>query len=179
MACAEYEDRIIDWQEGALPAHERRAVEDHLAECLACRHFAEELNVLDAALARVLRPARLPVEVRAALMDRVDADAAVRRREDAAARKAEAESDLATFAAQLKRRVWRANFGRLLDGLGVAGLFVVAVLLGQTLLQRSAEATSVLPAPLATNPAQLVIWVSVTASLFAGVFFAFRQQARR
>ncbi|MBI2929320.1 MAG: zf-HC2 domain-containing protein [Verrucomicrobia bacterium] len=179
MACAEYEDRILEWQEGALPAAERRAVEEHLAACAGCRQFAEELTHLDAALARTLQVPRLPAQFKSRLLQRVDASRPMVARETITARKQQVESEFQAFLAGLRQRVWRANFAKFLDGLGVAGLVLVGIAMAQPIWQRAPELTAALPAALVNNPAQLLLWASTAAGLLVGVVFGVRRQAAR
>ena len=179
MACAEYEDRILEWQEASLPAAERRGVEGHLAGCAGCRQFAEELKHLDAALVRTLQAPRLPAQFKSRLLQRVDASRAAVAQEAITARKQQAESEFQAFIAGLRQRVWRANFAKFLDALGIAGLVLVGIALAQPLWQRVPDLTASLPAAVVGNPAQLLLWASSAASLLVGVLFALRRQAAR
>ena len=179
MACAEYEERLLEWQEGTLPAAERGAVEEHLAACAGCRQFAEELKQLDAALARTLQPLRLPSQFKAQLLQCVDAGGPVAAPETIAARKRQLESEFRAFTAGLKQTVWRSNFPRLLDGLGFAGLALVVIALAQPLWRQMPDLTASLPTAVVKNSAQLLIWASTAASLLVAVLYAVRRQAAR
>jgi ferric-dicitrate binding protein FerR (iron transport regulator) len=48
--CAAIEDKFIEYLDGRARPAERRAVEQHLAACPACRHRAEDLRALFGAL---------------------------------------------------------------------------------------------------------------------------------
>ncbi|MGO9097266.1 MAG: anti-sigma factor family protein [Bryobacteraceae bacterium] len=50
MPCPAFEDLILEYCEGGLPAEERGRVEAHVAECPACRAFLEVQRDLDSAL---------------------------------------------------------------------------------------------------------------------------------
>ncbi|GEM_PF-1451137 len=179
MACTEYENRILEWQESALPAAERRAVEEHLAACAGCRQFAEELKHLDAALARTLQAPRLPAQFKSRLLQRVDADRPAVAQETITSRKQQVESEFQAFIAGLRQRVWRANFAKFLDGLGIAGLVLVGFALARPLWQQAPDLMASLPAAVAKNPTQLLLWASTAASLLVGVLFAGRRQLAR
>src|SRR4051794_36093981 len=49
-ACRSFADALVDFSDGELPPAERTMVEEHLAECPACR---AELARLDASLLRL------------------------------------------------------------------------------------------------------------------------------
>jgi len=49
--CPEYADALVDFSDGELSAEERRAVQEHVAACPACR---AELGRLDASLSRLV-----------------------------------------------------------------------------------------------------------------------------
>jgi anti-sigma factor RsiW len=48
MACADYEDRLLDY--AGLTAEARARVDAHVAQCTACREFRDALGVVDAGL---------------------------------------------------------------------------------------------------------------------------------
>ena len=59
MKCAEALDRLDDLADGVLPEPERRALEDHLASCDACREEERRLRAILAA-ARALPREKTP-----------------------------------------------------------------------------------------------------------------------
>ena len=65
MACAEFEDLLVDYDE--LPESHRNAIDAHLSTCEACRTYWQILNEMDADLthefAGVAAPAYLATEV--------------------------------------------------------------------------------------------------------------------
>jgi hypothetical protein len=63
MTCDELYHRLTDHEEGALSQDVCAAVEEHLAECVACQQVREELRAI-AHLCREDEPARLPDAVR-------------------------------------------------------------------------------------------------------------------
>ena len=56
-ACAEFEDRLIDY--GELSAAERLEVDEHVDGCAPCRHYLSVLQEIDAALAGEARQIHL------------------------------------------------------------------------------------------------------------------------
>ncbi len=72
MACPEYQDRIMEMQEGTLPIADRSAVEEHWMVCEACHELAKRLGELDAALAAAHSGPGLSVDFKARLMQRID-----------------------------------------------------------------------------------------------------------
>ena len=54
MACADFEERILNYLDGGLPAPERRLLEAHLLKCADCREFRDLQENLDALLAKSL-----------------------------------------------------------------------------------------------------------------------------
>jgi len=65
MACAAFEDRLLDYHE--MAAAERAALDVHLAECAACREYLEVLAALDAGLTDLYAGARVSAEFRNAM----------------------------------------------------------------------------------------------------------------
>lgn len=66
MPCAEFVERITDYLEGALPAADRKRLEDHLSECEDCSLYLAQLRrTLE--LAGELREEDVRPEVQSAL----------------------------------------------------------------------------------------------------------------
>lgn len=63
MTCDELYHRLTDHEEGALADDICAAVEDHLAQCVACQQVREDLRAI-ARLCREEAPVRLPDDVR-------------------------------------------------------------------------------------------------------------------
>ena len=72
MACAEYEELILDYFDGTLSREHREAVEAHLAGCPGCREFWEAQQDLDAALVARLSRAALSAGFEQQLLERLD-----------------------------------------------------------------------------------------------------------
>ena len=127
MACPEYEDRILEMQEGTLPIADRRGVEEHMATCAACRGFSQRLDELDAVMTTVSRMPGLSPEFKTRLLRRIDLEAPGLSTEAIEARKRELALEFAATMAGLQRRVWRARLPLLLDVLGLIAMALIAV----------------------------------------------------
>ena len=168
MACPEYEARILELQDGILPADDRRVVEDHMAVCKACLRFAEGLKQLDSELAAVCRAASLSPQFKARLMQRIDQEVTPMSAKALAARKDELESEFQATMANLMQTVWRTNLPSLLDALGLATVAVIAVFVVRSVLGQmpSLEAVCALMTKGTYGPAALAL---ASAGLAAGV----------
>jgi anti-sigma factor RsiW len=72
MACAEYEELILDYFDGALSLEQHQSVEAHLAGCSGCREFWEAQQDLDAALAARFSPVALSAGFEQQVLERLD-----------------------------------------------------------------------------------------------------------
>ena len=77
----EYEENIGAYVLGALPELETELLERHLAGCESCRSEVEDLRPVTAAMARSVPQVAAPPELKARLMDIVNAEAAESRPE--------------------------------------------------------------------------------------------------
>jgi predicted anti-sigma-YlaC factor YlaD len=67
MACERFEERIVEYVDGA-PDH---VLEEHLRSCAACRDTMEVLTALDRSLAACLTPPAVPAQVSRRVLGRV------------------------------------------------------------------------------------------------------------
>jgi anti-sigma factor RsiW len=172
MACPEYEDRIMEMQEGTLPVADRRAVEDHMAACEACGRFAQRLRELDVAMTATHSAPGLSADFKARLLQRIDLEAPGLSIEAIEARKQEMESEFATIMASLPRRVWRANLPVLLDVLGSVSVAILVVLVLRSALGRmpSLEAVGGLLVRCTTG---YLAWIWAIVGVATGLLLAF------
>ncbi len=56
LVCREFVELVTDYLEGALPDHERRRFEAHLAECDGCRGYLEDMRRLIGSLNEAAEP---------------------------------------------------------------------------------------------------------------------------
>jgi anti-sigma-K factor RskA len=77
----EYEENIGAYVLGALPELETELLERHLASCESCRAEVEDLRPVTAAMARSVPQVAAPPELKARLMEIVNAEAAESRPE--------------------------------------------------------------------------------------------------
>jgi len=63
MACIQVVEVVTDYLEGALPAHEARRLERHLATCPGCTEYLEQLRTIAGSL-RGLTEESFPAELR-------------------------------------------------------------------------------------------------------------------
>lgn len=73
MSCREYQDAIAEFVDGGLDAEGRRALEQHVYECSACRALVADLKMIQAT-AFTLERHQPPAEVWTAIRDRVAAE---------------------------------------------------------------------------------------------------------
>jgi anti-sigma factor RsiW len=176
--CATYEDRILDLEHGQLTEPVRRTLEAHLAECPACRQFAEELKALDAALASKFQPKTLPGSFRASVLARVDAAAASATPEIIARRKAAIASEFDRQSTGLLRRVVRENWSKVLDGFGLVALALVAALFAQRLLSGDIRVSSLMPSTLHDYAGTYLLWGTAAASVTSAWWLGLREKLR-
>jgi hypothetical protein len=77
MACAEFEDRLVDYAE--LASEERAPVDCHLAACAGCQAFLEALAALDEALFPKFRESAVSPAFRRSVLDRARREDLLRR----------------------------------------------------------------------------------------------------
>lgn len=77
MNCEEFESRILDYQDNQLNPGECGIVEEHLVSCPDCRTLAEQLQKLDATLARSARIPALPLDFKSRLRERIRSESVV------------------------------------------------------------------------------------------------------
>src|SRR5882724_3025232 len=177
--CAEFEDLILDLQDGKLSEPARRGVEAHLAGCPACRQFSEDFQSLDAALAGEFQPKELPVSFKVALLSRIDAATTSVTPELVARRKEAIEHEFRRQSAGLLKRVVRERWSSFLDGLGIVTLGLVMALLLQRVLFQDFDISALLPRALTDQLTIDVIWVAAAASVMGAVWIGLRGKLRR
>jgi hypothetical protein len=77
MACAEFEDRLIEYT--GIEGEARACVDVHLAECAGCRQFLEALHVVDTELTARFSGCEVSTAFAAAVRQRVEREASARR----------------------------------------------------------------------------------------------------
>jgi anti-sigma factor RsiW len=77
MACAEFQDLLVDY--GELMGDARGHVDSHLAQCAACREFLEALHTVDVALAARFGGREVSAAFAPAVRRRVSREAALQR----------------------------------------------------------------------------------------------------
>jgi anti-sigma factor RsiW len=161
MACEELENQIADYLENQLPPTDRTRVAAHLAGCADCRAFARQLEQLDAALLRAVKPPPIPATFKARLHRRIQIEPAVLSEAQRAERKRQLQAE---YEAGLARLGWRMPvFPLFMRNLGYAAVVVLAGCL-----------TWLLPPQLATHLAGLGISgidQSLLLLLVAGAIF--------
>ena len=115
MTCPEFENRVLDFLEGRLPAGERDAVGKHLAGCAGCRNFAGQLKQLDAALTQTVKAPVLSASFATKLRGRI-ATTTVLSASEIAERKRQFQAEYEAGLARLRpfalpSRRWLESFG--------------------------------------------------------------------
>ena len=177
MACPEYEDRLLALQDNQLSAPDRPAVEAHLAACMACRHFADDLKQLDAVLAASIRHPALAPDFKTKMLRRVDAEFAENSTAIIAQRKQAEEMEFQKRQAALRKRALRLDKTMVLDLLAFFGVAVVATLFGDVVWQQVLALSLKLPGLAAGNSSLLVAWASGAVCLVVGLSFGLRRAA--
>ncbi|MHB8523433.1 MAG: anti-sigma factor family protein [Limisphaerales bacterium] len=177
MNCADFEERILDYLDHALPAADRHLVETHVATCAACRRWWDEQQQLDARLAAALRRPTLSADFKQRVLRRVETAVALdtpRLREQM---RTMLESEYAAKRLALRKSLF--NLPNLLDM--VAGAVVAAV--GGVLLYHLAgnlQAASLnSPAAVFENPLILTSLAGGALALFWGLKIGARSAAAR
>jgi len=179
MACPDYETRIMDWLDGELSAVERQSVENHVANCVRCRNFAEELKSLDGVLVLTIQRPVLPENFKSIMLRRVDLEFSAQHSDAAIAqRKRAEESEFHALRAELPKRVLRANLATGLDVLGYLGIAVVAWFLLDYALANLPAISAALPSSITQNPAEFVAWAFSAVCVGAGLAFGMRRVVR-
>ena len=125
MACEEFENRLLDYQENHLPAGERETVERHLAGCLECQAFVRQLQQLDAALLRAVKVPTLRADFSARLQQRIRAGTMTLSQAEIAGRKRQMQAEYEIGLARIWR--WPSLLANLLGYLRLAMLIALAV----------------------------------------------------
>src|SRR5882672_7629033 len=172
--CTEYEDQILDLEHGQLSEPARGVLESHLAGCPACRQFAEELQLLDSALAGEFQRKELPGSFKVALLSRIDAATASVTPELVTRRKEAIESEFRQQSAGLLKRVVRERWSSFLDGIGLATLALVMALMLQRMLLQDFYVSALLTKALTNQLASYVIWGAGAASVIGAVWIGLR-----
>jgi anti-sigma factor RsiW len=175
MACREYEDRIMEMQEGTLPVADRGAVEDHMAACEACRRYSQRLQGLDDAMTAVCRIADLAPDFKARLMQRIDLESAHRPVLTLQARKDQAEHEYITMMADLLHTVRRSTLFWLLDVVGLITVTIIAVF-GLRSILGPLPSPDVIGRLVVQCTTGYLVWVWAVACLAAGLGIAFGRQ---
>jgi len=68
LTCHEVVELVTDYLEDALPAEDRRRVEEHLARCEGCTRYLEQMRET-IRLTGMLTEAQVPEEQKGALLD--------------------------------------------------------------------------------------------------------------
>lgn len=176
MACVEFEDLLPGYLEKQLPPKAQSRVAAHLAQCVACREFARQLEQLDAALARGVKAPALPPDFSARLRQRIqtvpvwsEAELAERRRR----LQAEYEAGLARL------RPFPFSLHRLRRGLVNAAALAFLGCLGWFSVPLLANLPAWLP-PANLDQDLLAAWTATGIFVALGLAAnAFRRQIRR
>ena len=175
MACPEYQDRIMEMQEGTLSSSGRRAVEEHLAACRDCRGFAQRFGELDAALAAAHSAPGLSVDIKTRLLRRIDLEAPRLSAEAIEARKREMEAEFDAIVAGLARRIWLARLPLLLDALGLISTVLIAWRILRSMLELRSILESLGPL-MARVTTDSMAWIWAAASLCVGLLWIIRRR---
>lgn len=175
MACEQFENKIADYVENQLPQGDRSRIATHLAGCADCRAFAQQLEQLDARLARALKAPVLPESFKTNLQQRMQATAVLSEAQRAE-RKRQLQSDYEADLARLNRFPLPPR--KLLEGLGSAGLIVLAGWLAWLFLPRLANLLAG-PALGGINPSLLFSLVAATIFVTIGLAAAFPGQVKK
>ena len=177
--CPAYEDRILDLQHGLLAAAVRRDVEAHMDDCPACRHYAQELQSLDAILTTEFQGRVLPASFKTSLLSRIDFAAAGATPDVIARRKEAIESEFQRQSAGLLQRVVRENWGLFLDGVGLVTLAIVIALLAPKLASGGLGLSAIMPRTLSDKGGTYLLWATAVVSVAGTLWFGLRERVRR
>lgn len=177
--CSAYENKILDLQHGQLAAPARQAAEAHMAECPACRQFAEELQSLDVALTTEFQGKVLPASFKMSLLSRIDAAAADAAPDVIVRRKAAIESEFQSQSAGLLRRVVRDNSGLFLEAIGLGTLAIVFALLAQKFASGGLGASATMPRLLSGLGGTYLLWAGAAVSVTSALWLGLRERVRR
>jgi anti-sigma factor RsiW len=137
MACEEFENRLLDYQENHLPAGERETVEKHLAGCAECQAFVRQLQQLDAALLHTVKVPTLRADFSARLHQRIRAGTVMMSETRIAERKRQLQAEYEAGLAQIER--WPLRLASLLGYLRLATLIVLAIGLARQFMPQLAN----------------------------------------
>lgn len=154
-------------------------MEAHLAQCLACRHFAEDLQALDAALSARFQRVELPASFKASLLRRIDAAGPQLAPELIAQRRRALESEFQATSADLLRRVLRDRWGNILDGLGLLGVTLVVAFTAAQLVPRGPDFSKLLQGSMSQPVIIYAVWATGALSVVGAMWFGRKQNTRR
>jgi anti-sigma factor RsiW len=179
MPCAKYEDQILDLQHGQLDPDSQRVVEEHLARCMACRLFAEDLRSLDEALCARFQRTELPASFSTTLWRRIEAEAPHLSPGLIATRKQALTSEFHAVSAGHAKHVVRDRFDSVLDGLAALGLTLATAFAAEQMLHRIPDLSKLLQAAMSQPPASCVVWAAGALCLVSAVWFGLKEHATR
>ena len=131
MTCREIENRLLDFEDGQLPASERETVVGHLADCTHCQSFARQLKQLDATLARSVKMPVLSGSFSVKLKERIQATPILTPAE-IAERKRRYQAEYEAALAQLRPVPLPSR--RVLEGMSYTAVLVTVGLLARQFL---------------------------------------------
>ncbi len=137
MECQQFEIPISDYLENQLSPADRACVAAHLAGCADCRAFAQQFELLDAALLHRLKAPTLPATFKARLQKRIQTETVVLSEAQLAERKHQLQAEYEMALAQLSQVALSPH--KILEGLGNGGLIALAGGLAWLILPQSAN----------------------------------------
>ena len=176
MTCEEFENQIPDYLENQLLPADRARVAAHLAGCANCRAFARQLEQLDAELLRKVKAPALPASFKVRLQQRIQTETVVLPEAQRAERKRQLQAEYEAGLARLNR--FPLPPGKLLEGLGYAGVIALAGGLAWLFLPRLAN---LLAGSAVSGLNQSLLLSLVASAIFVaiGLAVAFPRRVRR
>jgi len=175
MACHEFENYILDCQEGRLSAKDRESVDKHMAGCAACHTFARQLKQLDNALTRTVKAPVLSAAFQAKLQQRIQATPVMSPAE-IARRKRQMQAEYEAGLSRLSPFALPSR--KLLEGLGYAAALALVGFLAWRFLPQLTDALAALGLNV---PGQEFLPSLIVSALFVvmGLIAAFPKQVVR
>lgn len=109
MSCEEIESQILDYQEDQLPFAQRDKVAAHLAACVHCRTFFQQLRQLDSALTAEIKAPKLSAAFDQRLRERIQIESSVLSEAQREERKRQLQSEFESGLAQIRRSSFAAH----------------------------------------------------------------------
>jgi anti-sigma factor RsiW len=103
MLCKEIENKILDYQENRLSPVQREDVKNHLAVCATCQAFAQQLQLLDAALLAKVKAPVLPANFNCQVWERTQAEPMVLSESQRVLRKRELQAEFEAGKAKIRQ----------------------------------------------------------------------------